>query len=199
MWSCDDCLMLRFGAEDKANYDLSNRSGSLSKLGDQLKQIRENDKLDHELRNAMVKALFMKEEYSSKMMWERRIAQLEETQSAEQWASDYGSAVFELLYPSHGQQDLADTTNHQDEAGPVQGEQAEQDDAKGEDDENDHDMAQDEEDEANTPSAGEPRTREELTMFLNLLLSTKDNDTQVLQDASGFCRETKGQGHCRLS
>ncbi|KAG5914327.1 hypothetical protein E4U42_000542 [Claviceps africana] len=173
-WSCDDCLTLRFTAEDDVDYDVLNRSGPLSKFRQQVQHIQENKDLDDGAQKSMITALWMRDEHRNMMVLKRRMAQLEEAQRAEEWLSGYGSAVFGLAYACRGQQDLAGRTAV-------------------EDGENDHERDQDgEEDETRTPWAKEDQTREQLALWLNFLWATKPVDIELHRDASAFYRRIRG-------
>ncbi|KAG5985918.1 hypothetical protein E4U43_005795 [Claviceps pusilla] len=227
-WSCEDCLHRAFAAEDAAHQALeddedgsgsgsgSDEGKKLSRAGQLERTIRtlQRRQVDEASRRSMIEALRMRNNHFRRMMLERRAAQVEEAQRVEEWVSNYGSGVFEYLYPWHGQDELpgketgrGQKDEHEKEApdpAPTQEQpgQDPQDEDRDRDtaggggsdtdsvsDDDDDDM--DELDEASTPSVKERRTPEQSTMWLNLLLKTKHADMSICRDASGLYQKSR--------
>ncbi|KAG6005435.1 hypothetical protein E4U21_007943, partial [Claviceps maximensis] len=177
-WSCDDCLLLAFRAEDKAKQD---KLRPADRLECRIRQVQLREDLDEEFRLVLIGSMLEREERFNGLVATQRLEQVKETQRVEQWVSHYGSALFELLFPSDSEEESEAIG---DEESPWQPQQTEQDALDGEDNDTDDDMADlVEEDESSIPSVNERRTVEQLAMWLNLLLSTKNRDMTICQDA----------------
>ncbi|KAG6003447.1 hypothetical protein E4U54_000683 [Claviceps lovelessii] len=239
-WSCEDCLHGAFAAEDAAHQALEKDEDSSDSDKDKEKKpsrashlertIRtlQRRQMDEASRRSMIEALRMRNNHFRRMMLGRRAAQLEEAQRVEEWVSNYGSGVFEYLYPWHGQDELPGTETgreqqdeheheheHGTEAPPTTQEQPGQDpqdedrdrdrdrdadSGSGSDTDGVSDDDMDELDEASSPSVKERRTPEQSTMWLNLLLKTKHAHMSICRDASGLYQKSQKKAcQCRGS
>ncbi|KAG5970654.1 hypothetical protein E4U55_001536 [Claviceps digitariae] len=175
-WRCEDCLNRAFSIED-----LVNRLSHKSQLDRTIQKIKLNKNLDEQSRQAMIAAIWMRNDHANRLLLRRRTAQLEEAQLAEQWVFHYGTAVFELLHPLHGQEESASAGEEDKTTQQQPGQVA----LKNGHDHDDHHMDQfDELDEATSPAVYERRTPQQLTMWLDLLLSTKHPHMMICEDAS---------------
>ncbi|KAM4056343.1 hypothetical protein HRG_003260 [Hirsutella rhossiliensis] len=124
-WRCEECHALRYATDadarterwnDQARRIIDKDKGGCGGGGDDGCNDNENDKDEkgkmnegraqrdgaRDAREMRVLALRDREEFEEQLQEERRVAQVEEIQYAEEWTNQYGRAVFAMRYGPRG-------------------------------------------------------------------------------------------------
>lgn len=97
-WRCEECHTLRYAADADARTESWSARARDILEGDHGSDHGHHDDGEGEVDDMRMLALRGREEFEEQLHEERRVAQVEEIQYAEEWTVQYGRAVFALHY-----------------------------------------------------------------------------------------------------